>query len=221
MKIRDVPQTGSVGETVSYENRYGLVRRRKTIPRDPRTEVQTQRRAAFQRARAFWGTLTDEQMLAWDTVARKRRTRAVLGQSTPLSGYLLSISINVHLATLGLPMVAEPPPVPAFPKNPVGRLIIAHDSGAVSLRLPVSSKPVQYVLVFGARPQGPGVTYVDHYAFLGVLPEPADDLCDITDLYSAKYGQPAAGKRIYIKTIQQIDGWQDRPTVVSARVPAA
>jgi hypothetical protein len=32
--------------------------------------------------------------------------------------------------------------------------------------LQLSGKPGQYVLVFGARPQNPGVTYVDHYPFL-------------------------------------------------------
>jgi len=61
MKIRDVPQTGSVGDTVTYRNRYGLIRRRKVIPRDPRTALQLGRRTAFQRARQFWSTLTDEQ----------------------------------------------------------------------------------------------------------------------------------------------------------------
>ena len=218
MKIRDVPQTGSLGETVTYKNRYGLIRRRKVIPRDPRTQVQVNRRSAFQRARVFWGTLTDEQMLAWATVAAKRRTRAVLGQSGPLSGYLLSVHINVHLAAIGLPMTAEPTPAPAFPANPIVRLIATNTGGAGSLKLQVSGTPVQYVLVFGARPQSPGVSYVCDYTLLGVLPDPEDGLSDITGLFVAKYGPLPVGKRIFIQTIQQIDGWQDRPKIVNARV---
>ena len=220
MKIQDVPQTGSLGETVSYKNRYGLIRRRKIIPRDPRTPVQAERRAAFQRARSFWGTLTDEQMLDWDAVAKKRRTRAVLGQSGPLSGYELSVKINVRLAMLGLPMTPNPTPAPDFPANPTVRLIATNAGGTVSLKLQVSAKPVQYVLVFGARPQGPGVSYVCDYAFLGVLPDPDGDLIDITGLYVAKYGPPPVGKRIFIQALQQIDGWQDHPKTLRARVPA-
>ena len=220
MKIRDVPQTGSLGDTVSYANRYGLIRRRKIIPRDPHTRVQADRRSAFQRARAFWGTLTDEQMLAWDTVARTRRTRTVLGQSTPLSGYLLSVKINVHLAMIGLPMAPSPTPAPDFPANPTVRLIATTAGGAVSLKLQVSGTPVQYVLVFGARPKGPGAWYADDYAFLGLLPAPDDVMADITELFVAKYGPTAVGKRIFIQTLQQIDGWQDRPKTVSARVLA-
>jgi hypothetical protein len=47
MKIRDVPQTGSIGDTVTYQSRHGLVRRRKVIPRDPRTAPQIDCRIAF------------------------------------------------------------------------------------------------------------------------------------------------------------------------------
>jgi len=162
---------GSLGETVSNQNRYGQIRRRKTIPRNPRTRVQMDWRAAFQRAREFWGTLTDEQFLAWDAVGRKRRTRSVLGRSNPVPGYLVSVSVNAHLALLGLPMVPDPPPIPLFPGNPVIRLMTSSTGGAISLKLQLSRKPGQYVLVFGARPQGPGVTYVDHYSLLGVLPD--------------------------------------------------
>jgi hypothetical protein len=220
MKIRDVPQTGSLGETVTYQNRYGQIRRRKTIPRNPRTRVQMDWRAAFQRARNFWGTLTDEQFLAWDRVGRNCRTRAVLGRSSRLPGYLVSVSVNAHLAMLGLPMVPDPPPIPVFAANPVVRLMALNTGGAVSLKLQLSRKPGESVLVFGARPQGPGVTYVDHYSFLGVLPDQGGEESDITDLYVARFGAPPVGKRIFIQTLQQINGWRDRPKKTSARVLA-
>jgi len=59
------------------------------------------------------------------------------------------------------------------------------------------------------------------YALLGVMPDPDGGLCDITDLFAAKYGAPPVGKRIFIQTLHQIDGWQDRPKTVSARVLAS
>jgi hypothetical protein len=174
--------------------------------------------AAFQRARTFWGTLTDEQFRAWKLVGGERRTQTVLGRSSTVPGYLVAVSVNTHLAMISLPMVSDPPPVPTFPANPVVGLKITYTRGAVSLKLQFSRKPSASVLVFAARPQGPGVTYVDHYTFLGVLPEEDSDEVDITDLYVAKYGEPPAGKRIYIQTVQQINGWRDRPKTTSARV---
>src|ERR1017187_1120658 len=218
MKICDVPQTGSVGETVTYQSRYGLIRRRKVIPRDPRTAPQTAPRPAFQRARHFWGTFTDEQFLAWNTLASTRQTHPVLGESSDLSGYELAVQINVHLATVGLPMVSSPSPVPVFPANPVLGLNITNTGGAVSLKLPLSAQPAQYIVVLGARPQSPGVSYVDHYTILGLLPDPEGGVCDITDLFLAKFHLLPVGQRIFIRTVQQINGWRDLPRTISARI---
>ena len=201
MKILDVPQVGSVGETVTYQSRFGLIRRQKVIPRDPRTPLQLDRRTAFRLARSFWGTLTDEQFLAWNTLARTRQTRPILGQSSDLSGYELAVQTNVHLATVGLPMVPTPSPVPIFPDNPVSGLNIATTDGAVPIELALSAQPVQYIVVFGARLQSPGVSYVDHYSILGLLPDPEDGLCDITELFLAKFSLLPVGKRIFIRTV--------------------
>jgi hypothetical protein len=220
MKIRDVPQTGSLGETVTYQNRYGIIRRRKTIPRNPRTNLQQGHRSAFQRARLFWGTLTDEQMLAWDVFAKTRHTSPSLGESAPLSGYELAIQVNVHLAAVGLPMTPTPNPVPIFPTNPVVGLTAAMTGDATSLQLQLSGPPVQYVVVFGACPKNPGVRYVDHFALLGLLPEPQGNLVDIADLYLARFKLLRPGQRIFIRTLQQINGWRDLPQTVSARVLA-
>ena len=220
MKILDVPQTGSVGETVTYQSRYGLIRRRKVIPRDPRTGPQIDRRTAFQRARSFWGTFTDDQFLAWNTLARTRQTHPVLGESSDLSGYELAVQVNVHLATVGLPMVSTPSPVPDFPANPVVGLNITNLGGDVSLKLPLSAQPVQYIVVLGARPQSPGVSYVDHYTILGLLPDPEGGVCDITELYLAKFHLLPVGQRIFIRTVQQINGWRDLPQTISARIRA-
>ena len=221
MKIRDIPQSGSQGNIVSYKTRYGLVRRRKVTPKDPRTPVQVERREAFQRARAFWGTLTDEQRLAWHRTAAGRRTRAVLNQSGPLSGYLLCVKINYNLAVLGLPMMAEPAPAPTFDADPVEKLVITGTADAIALKLKLSGKPVQYTIVLAAKPQPPGVSYVDHFTIIGLLPDPNRGLSEITGLFVEKYGAPKPGTRIFIRTIQQINGWRGRPKQFSALVPAA
>ena len=178
------------------------------------------RRTAFQRARHFWGTFTDEQFLAWNTLARTRQTHPVLGETSNLSGYELAVQVNVHLATVGLPMVSTPSPIPFFPTNPVLGLNIDNIGGDVTLNIPLSAQPAQYIVVFGARPQSPGVSYVDHYTILGLLPDPVGGVCDITDLYLAKFHLLPVGQRIFIRTVQQINGWRDLPKTISARTPA-
>ena len=98
-------------------------------------------------------------------------------------------------------------------------LNITSAGGAVSLKLPLSAQPVQYILVLGARPQSPGVSYVDHYTILGLLPDPEGGLCDTTELFLAKFHLLPVGQRIFIRTVQQINGWRDLPQTISARIP--
>src|SRR5574340_1673576 len=146
MKIRDASQSGSIGLTVTYQSRYGQVRRQKVIPRNPRSPLQMRWRTSLQRARSFWGTLSDEQRQAWEVVGQSSHTQAVLGRSTPIPGYLVCVSVNARPAMIGQPMVPTPPPIPVFPGNPVVGLVITNTAGTVSLKLQLSGKPGQFVL---------------------------------------------------------------------------
>ena len=52
-----------------------------------------------------------------------------------------------------------------------------------------------------------------------MLPDADGEVVDITELYVAMFGVPPAGKRIFIQTLQQINGWQDRPKTTTALRP--
>ena len=221
MKILDVPQSGKIGTMVSYKTRYGQFRRRYVVPRDPRTPAQVNRRVALRRATRLWGTLTDDQYAAWKATAHGDRTRPRMNQSGPVTGYLHFVRINCNLATVGLPMVLDPSASPRLGPNPVRKLIITNTQDVIAIKLSVSGKPARYIVVLGTKPRSAGVSYVDHFTILGVLPDPVRGLSDITDLYVAKYGVPRAGSRVFIQTFQVIDGWDDLPEQVSAIVPAA
>jgi hypothetical protein len=44
---------------------------------------------------------------------------------------------------------------------------------------------------------------------------------DITTLYTARYGVPPVGKKVYVRVNQFVDGWEDLPVTFSAIVPAS
>lgn len=221
MKILDVPQSGRIGTMVSYKTRIGQVRRRYVIPHDPRTGVQVSRRTALTRAVHLWGTLTDPQYAAWRAAAHGARTRPNLNQSGALSAYALFVQINCNLAAIGLPMVCDPPARPQFGRNPVDQLTVTNTKGVIAIQLTLSGKLPQYLIVLGTKPRGAGVSFVDHFAILVVMPAQDQGVSDITDFFVGKYGMPRAGSRVFIQVFQQIDGWQDLPKQLSARVPAA
>ena len=220
MKELDIPKRGKRGTVITYKARFGQVTRQHVIPRDPKTSVQMDRRTAFGRARFLWRTITDEQRAAWNAAARGARTRRYLNQSGPLSGYLLFIKINCNLAAVGLPMVFDPPAAPRFGPNPVGPLTITNTSGVIRLKLSVSAEPAQHIVVLGTKPRSAGVTFVDHFTILGLLPAREQGMSDISDMFLARFPVVPVGLRVFIQTFQLIDGWEDLPKQTSAIVPA-
>jgi hypothetical protein len=44
---------------------------------------------------------------------------------------------------------------------------------------------------------------------------------DITSLYTARYGVPKAGTKVYVQVNQVVDGWESLPRTYSAIVPAS
>ena len=71
------------------------------------------------------------------------------------------------------------------------------------------------------KPCSPGVRCVQHFPFLDFLPAPVDGWCDLTELFVRRYGVPALGRAIFIRTRQHINGWNDLPKEVSVRITAA
>jgi hypothetical protein len=80
-------------------------------------------------------------------------------------------------------------------------------------------------MVFGQAPCSAGRKKWRHGAYLGLLPVPLGGECDITDMFVERYGEPEPGKKVFIRTRQQKDGWegrdQDSSGVVLAKPVAA
>ena len=221
MKILDAPQSGKFGVSVSFKTRYGQSRRPYVPARDPRTPIQLERRALLARIAARWRTLTDEQRALWIAIAREVLSRSRTGQSGALTGCQLFTKINFNLAIVREEQVTEPPARPRFRKNPVGALMITNTRGKIALKLKVSGTPAQTIIVLGYPPVSAGVSFARDFTILGLLPVPVGGVSDITELYVARYGVPLVGKRLLIRTRQQIDGWEDLPVQTTAIVPAA
>jgi hypothetical protein len=221
MKILDIPQSGKRGLYVSMGGRYGLISRALVIPANPRTVAQMGVRRTLSNVATRWRALTEEQRSAWRATASTRNTASRLGQSGPLTGSQLFAKINCALATLGLDQVTAPPPFPQFPDNPVGALVITNTGGVISLKLACPSTPLANTTVRAVRPCSQGLEKWNNYRVLGVLPAPAQGSCDITNLYTARYGSPAVGTKVFVEVNQNIDGWEDYPVSTWAVVPAA
>ena len=168
---------------------------------------------------ARWHTLTTDQHTAWRTRAANTYFITEDGSQVRRTCYTLFVGLNTRRADLGLPQFDMPPAQPVFPKNPVVELLVTNIGGRITIKLRILGSPTQYILVGGPRPVRAAIRCVQHFPFLGLLPAPIDGWSDITELYVARYGVPRAGKAIWIRTCQHIDGWIDVPSVLRFRVP--
>jgi hypothetical protein len=136
-----------------------------------------------------------------------------------LDAYRLFCKINFALVTAGLPIVMVPPKPEKFRPNPVEELDIRNRRGVTTLWLRVPEAPATYTFVLGSPPCSAGRSVRSNYSTIGLLPAPVRGWCDITELYVKRFGVPPAGTRVFIRTRQLINGWEDDFKNTDAVVP--
>jgi hypothetical protein len=113
----------------------------------------------------------------------------------------------------------EPPEPVTFGPSPVQRLTITNDENGVRLWLTVTGELNEDIMVFAQAPCPSGRFKRRNVAYLDLLPPPVGGVSEITHLYTAKYGEPRPGRKIFIVTCQQKDGWKAIERETSAIVP--
>jgi hypothetical protein len=221
MKILDVPQTGKLGLTVTFPSRYGLIRRTKVVPSNPNTYRQATVRTAFTSAARAYDALSEAQQNAWITAAGQYQTKPSLGQSGPLTGLQLYVRINATLTQFGLDNVDAPPAVPAFGDLSPQNLVITNTGGVIALKLTCPTSVGENTIVRASAPQKSGVRRMPDTRILGTCPAAVTGSATITSLYTAVYGAPVAGQRIFVECELMENGWFGPKRTFSALVPDA
>ena len=221
MKILDIPQSGKRGLNVSQAGQFGQISRTLAIPENPRTPAQMTVRDNLSRVAARWRALTEPQRVEWMEAATAVKSNTRLGQNGALSGFQLFAKINCTLKQFGGDQVDTPPVRPQFADLAVQGLVITNTAGVVALKLTCPTNPGENTIVRGSKPVSQGVEVCKDFRILGACPAPADGAADITGLYTARYGVPKAGTKVYVQVNQVVDGWESLPRTYSAIVPTA
>jgi hypothetical protein len=220
MKILDIPQSGKRGLNVSQAGQFGQISRALAIPSNPRSPSQMTTRGILTKVSARWRALQEIQRAAWMAAAKEAKSSSRLGQSGALSGFLLFTKINCTLAKFGQDQVDAPPAQPLFPDLAPRSLVITNTGGAIALKLTCVGDPGENTIVRGAAPVSQGRETCNDFQVLGTCPAAVAGFADITALYTARYGVPPVGKKVYIQANQFVDGWEDLPVSFWAIVPA-
>jgi hypothetical protein len=220
MKILDIPQTGKRGMVVAYQSPFGLCLRQFIVPRNTPSDARYRARRDFGKYAHAWGALlTEEQREAWNVAGPKVQSSKRLGQSGPLTGQQHFQGISSARACIGREMLLLPPEPFIFDPNPVVQLIIINDGNGVRILLKVTGPVTEDIMVFGQAPCSRGRAKRRNVSYLGLLSVPENGLCDITLLYTARFGAPPPNRKIFIVTRQQHNGWEDYDKLTAATVP--
>ena len=220
MKILDIPQSGKRGLNVSQAGPFGQISRALAIPANPRTPSQMSVRSIMSTVSARWRALQETQRAAWMAAAKEAKSNSRLGQSGSLSGFLLFTKINCTLAQFGQAQVDAPPAHPQFLALAPANLVITNTNGVIALKLTCPTDPGANTIVRASAPVSQGRETCRDFRVLGLCPAPVQGAANITALYTAKYGAPPAGKKVYVQVNQFVDGWEDLPVTFVAIVPA-
>jgi hypothetical protein len=220
MKIYDIPQSGKRGLNVSQNGQFGQISRAAGRVANPRTPSQMAVRDNLSRVAAQWRALQETQRAAWMAAAKDAMSNPRLNQNGSLSGFLLFTKINCTLAQFGLDQVVAPPAHPQFPALAPQNLVITNTGGVIALKLTCPTSPGENTIVRAAKPLSQGRETCSDYRIIGTCPAPVQGSADITSLYTARYGVPPVGQKVYVQVNQFVDGWESLPRPFWAIVPA-
>ncbi len=219
MKLKHISRNEKDPSTVVCAGRYGVVSRRRVIPANPRTERQMEvRRNLAEQARRF-GDLTDAQREAWSAAATTYRSHPRQGQSGLLTGHHLFIRVNCKLALFGLEPLNTPPPPPEFGELAPQDLVITNTAGAIAVKLVCPADPGDNTVLRASSPKSAGVGICREFRIIGMCPAPEAGLAEVTALYTACFGPPPAGRRIFLRASTMVSGFESPPRQFHALVP--
>jgi hypothetical protein len=222
MKSSETPRSNKIGNMVAYLSPYGQCYHTYCIPRDPKSPAQQRLRAFFAWCARAWGLqLTEAQRQRWTAAALEVPSQPSLAQYSHLTGQRFWVKINQTLSGIGKAPVYDPPDPVVFGTNPVSGLsIVSDDAGGA--RLLLEAGPLtEEIMVFGQAPCSPGRSKPRDPCYLGLLGPAVNGLCDITSLYTARFGRPGPGRKVFIVTCQEKNGWKGPESVFRAIVPPA
>ena len=221
MKILDIQQSGKRGLNVSQNGAWGQISRALVIPSNPRTPAQMSVRAILSQVSARWRALQEAQRVAWVAAAKEAKSETRLGQNGVLSGFLLFTKINCTLAQFGQVQVDAPPAQPQFPALVPQNLAITNTANAIALKLTCPTSPGENTIVRASAPISQGRQTCSDFRLLGTCPAAVQGTANITSLYTARYGVPPVGKKVYVQVNQFVDGWESLPVTFWGIVPAS
>ena len=167
-----------------------------------RTVFQSSVKTVFKQLSQGWKSLTNAQILAWNSLALSQEGRRILGTSSKVSGANLYMRLNYWIVACGGTSSSTPASTLMGVEAPASATI-ALSASAMSFTL--ASVPADVtnlkLVILASAPQSNGITRAySKCATIDAPVAPVDTVIDIKAAYDAKYGAPsAAAPKVFFK----------------------
>jgi hypothetical protein len=214
MLVLKAPQSGSLAGITAGRNRFGQYERSRAIPVNPNSAAQGLVRARMSANSAAWRALTSPQRAGWSGLGTSMVRSNSLGQSYTLQGNQTYASVNNNRLLTGLAVV---PDAPALNTPPVITTVtITLSASAFSIAFtPTPTAAATYLAVYASPQRSAGRNYEGDFRFVKLsTAAQASPLAILTE-YTAKFGVPVVGNRIFLSIIALTLGFASGAFVTS------
>lgn len=204
MKMLDVPQSGSIAGQTSSRNRYGQYRRTRAIPVNPNSTQQGVVRARLALNSAAWRDLTGAQRAGWSTLGLSMTRTDSLGQTVNLTGLQAYCSVNNERSAAGDAVLSDAPSLVTPSALASATITLTAASFSVAYT-PTPLGAGQRLFTFTSPQRSAGRSYESDYRLLAVSAAAAASPANVLAAYTARFGVPVVGNRIFL-CLQVYDG---------------
>jgi hypothetical protein len=214
MKFLDVPRSGSHASITSSRNRFGQYVRNRATPVNPNTPAQANQRARMSTNAAGWRALTDAQRAGWLSLGAMISRTDALGQTYTLNGFMAYCSINNNLLQAGDSIVSAAPALTTPPDLITATVTLTAAAFSIAYTATPLAAAVR-LYVFASPQNSAGRKFNGDYRLIAVTAAAAASPANVLAAYTAKFGVPVAGNRIFMSLGTQQAGFRGSPFQVS------
>lgn len=214
MKFLGDPRSGSYQGMTASRNRFGQYMRTRASPVQPRTAPQLNQRARMTTNAAAWRAITDAQRAGWLSLGGSMTRTDSLGSSYSLNGFMAYCSVNNNKLDAGDAVVSDAPAI-----------VTPGDLTSATITLTSAAFSVAYTatpLAAGVRlfiwvslQKSAGRNFNGDYRLLSVTAAAAASPANVLAAYTARFGVPVTGKRIFIGLQTYSGGFKGSPFNIS------
>ena len=166
-----------------------------------RTSGQASVKAVFKRLSQAWQSLTNAQILAWNSAALSAEARSVLGSKTKITGSNLFMRLNYWVVFCGGDILTAPPTLTGLDAPADATLALSSTAFTLTLAsIPTVTTNIKLIICASA-PQSNGVSRAYSKAAEFIEPKtPVTTAIALKTDYDNKYGAPSAGApKVFVK----------------------